>query len=174
MTRAEFIHRAVIEGMRRNAEDGEPVGAATLLAWAYSLADAIEKDGKAPWSKSNEDEDAILKHIADEAHRQGYLLGEGDGRKHAKEEAAALLRRLAAECYAGQGRPALVEVLGKVAMLKVAAEIIEPPDVIKVAAEIKPRCPRCFGTGLVTAGGQSVDCPECSGPVVPKYEGFEP
>ncbi len=52
MTRAEFIHRAVIEGMRRNAEDGEPVGAATLLAWAYSLADAIEKDGKAPWDNN--------------------------------------------------------------------------------------------------------------------------
>jgi hypothetical protein len=52
MTRAEFIHRAIIEGMRRNAEDGEPVGSGTLLAWAYGLADAIEKDGKAPWDNN--------------------------------------------------------------------------------------------------------------------------
>jgi hypothetical protein len=29
------------------------------------------------------------------------------------------------------------------------------------------RCARCFGTGLVTAGGVSVDCPKCSGPTGP-------
>jgi hypothetical protein len=28
------------------------------------------------------------------------------------------------------------------------------------------RCPRCYGTGLVTAGGVSVDCPECTTPVI--------
>jgi hypothetical protein len=30
------------------------------------------------------------------------------------------------------------------------------------AVEAIPRCPRCYGTGLVTAGGVSVDCPGCA------------
>lgn len=31
----------------------------------------------------------------------------------------------------------------------------------EVRVVLRPRCPRCFGTSLVTAGGVAVDCPEC-------------
>jgi hypothetical protein len=94
MTRSEFIHRAVLEGMRTNAEDGQPIGKETVLLWAYSLADAIEKDDKAPWSDPNDT--AILKRIDHEAFQRGYAMGVGDGRKYAVEEA-----RSEAHCVCG-------------------------------------------------------------------------
>ena len=76
MTRSEFIHRAVLEGMRTNAEDGQPIGKESVLLWAYSLADAIEKDDKAPWS--DPDDTAILKRIDHEAFQRGYAMGMRD------------------------------------------------------------------------------------------------
>jgi hypothetical protein len=39
-------------------------------------------------------------------------------------------------------------------------EVLSPQEQNLAFAAV--RCPRCFGTGLVTAGGLTADCPECA------------
>jgi hypothetical protein len=71
MTRSEFIQRAVLENQGREAVER-----------ALSLADELEKSGKAPWS----DERQTEAYRRNEAYVSGYQLGVEDGKWYGKGE----------------------------------------------------------------------------------------
>jgi hypothetical protein len=87
-------------------------------------------------------------------------------RNTAYENVTAMQEKLGRYIECAQAAKAFMDTSGSLAFdaLTVAVRRLEE-DPATCAAMLRPyeppRCPRCYGTGLVTAGGVSVDCPEC-------------
>jgi hypothetical protein len=102
-------------------------------------------------------------------------------RNAAVENVTAMQAKLARYIECAQAAKAFVDSPGRSLIAALVAVIERLEEDPMTAAAMKrpyeppkltplgnaPRCSRCFGTKLVTAGGVSADCPECAAPTSP-------